>query len=101
MLACFVPEREFNSIPKPELIVDSAQVVLDHMLCGSDGFSDFSVCESLGNEFNDSEFSFIGREITVHNCLSSKSLRGSAARIEEIELNRTYCKGSLGGSVGK
>jgi len=69
MLACFVPEREFHAVPKPQLIVDSAQVVLHGKLSRAHGLCDFTVLESLGNKLDYSEFSFAGRATTVQNCL--------------------------------
>jgi hypothetical protein len=50
MPPCFVPESQFNPVPKPELIVDNAQVVLDYVLADANGFGDFTVLKPLGRQ---------------------------------------------------
>ena len=72
--AGFVPEGQFDAVPEPELVIDGSEVVLDDVFCCSDCVSDFAVFKSLGNEFDDSLFSFTGDPISVtlfseHNCL--------------------------------
>lgn len=93
----FVPESEFKPVPQPELVVDNAQVVLDYMLRRTDGLCDFTVLQSLGNEFDDSEFSSVGSPITIalrkHNYLPYKP-RGLRAGSRK-KTTGTYCKSSL------
>lgn len=73
-LVHFVPEGEFDPVPKAKFVVDNAKVVLDDMLCGADGFSDFAVLEPLRDQFDNSKFSFVGSARSVpisseHSCL--------------------------------
>jgi hypothetical protein len=70
----FIPESEFNSVPESKFVVDDSKVVLDDVLCGSDDVCDFTVFESLGNEFDDLVLSFAGDTVSVtfdseHSCL--------------------------------
>jgi hypothetical protein len=70
----FVPEGQFDTVPESELVVDDSEVIFDDVLCGSDFVRDLSIFESLGNELNDSLFSFAGDTISVtlfseHSCL--------------------------------
>jgi hypothetical protein len=46
--ASFEPEREFDSIPQSEFVVDQAKVVFYDMLGSADGIGDFAIFESLG-----------------------------------------------------
>lgn len=57
--ARLVPESEFDPIPKSKLVVDDAEVVFDDVLSRADGFCDLTVLESLGNECNDPQLSFV------------------------------------------
>ena len=77
--ACFVPEGQLDSVPESELVVDNSEIVLNDVLCGSDGISDFAVFKSLGNELNNALLSFTGDSFSVpfvceHNCLRYKSV---------------------------
>ena len=54
----FVPEGEFNPIPEPKLIVDSAKIILHDVFGRSDGLGYFFVLQAFGNEFDDSVFTF-------------------------------------------
>jgi hypothetical protein len=72
--AGFVPEGKFDPIPESELIVDNAKIVLDDVLGSAEGVGDFAVLKALGNEFDDSLFSFAGESLPVafvseHSCL--------------------------------
>jgi hypothetical protein len=74
VLAGYVPEGEFDPVPEPELVIDDSKVVLDDVLCGTDGVCNFAVFESLRDEFDDSLLSFAGDSISVtfaseHSCL--------------------------------
>jgi hypothetical protein len=74
LLARFVPEGQFDSIPEPEFVVDDSEVIFDDVFGGSDFVRNLSVLESLGDEFDDSLFSFAGYTVSVtlfseHNCL--------------------------------
>src|SRR5690349_12182865 len=73
----FVPEGEFNPIPESEFVIDNSEVVFNDVLSGSNCGCDFSILESLGNEFNDSLLPFIGDTFSValaseHSCLRYK-----------------------------
>jgi len=77
VLAGFVPEGKFDSVPEPELVIDDAKVVLDDVLCGSNGRCNFAVLESLSDEFNDTLLSFTGYPLSItllseHSCLRYK-----------------------------
>jgi hypothetical protein len=70
----FVPEGQFDSVPETEFVIDDSQVVFDDVFGGSNFVCDFSILESLGNEFDDSLFSFAGYTVSVallseHICL--------------------------------
>jgi hypothetical protein len=74
LAARFVPEGQFDPVPESELVIDDSQVVLDDVFRGSDFICDFSVLESLGDEFDDSLLSLAGYTVSVtffseHNCL--------------------------------
>src|SRR4051812_35646713 len=77
--SCFVPEGQLDSVPESELVVDNSEIVLNDMLCGSNGVGDFTVLKSLGDEFDNSLLSFTGNALSVpfvceHNCLRYKSV---------------------------
>ena len=77
--SCFVPEGQLDSVPESELVIDDSEIVLNNVLRGSNGISDFAVLESLGDEFNNSLFSFTRDALSVpfvceHNCLRYKSV---------------------------
>src|SRR5713226_1098186 len=77
VLAGFVPEGKFDSVPEPELVIDDAKVVLDDVLCGSNRLCNFAVLESLSDEFNDTLLSFAGCTLSItllseHSCLRYK-----------------------------
>jgi len=72
--ARFVPEGQFDAVPESEFVVDDSQVIFDDVFGGSDGVGDFSVFESLCDEFDDELFSFARYAVSVtlfseHNCL--------------------------------
>ena len=74
VLAGFVPEGKFDSVPESELIVDDAKIIFDDVLGGSQGSGDFGVLESFGNKFDDAVLPLAGVACSVtldckHNCL--------------------------------
>jgi hypothetical protein len=72
--ARFVPEGQLDSIPETELVVDNSEVIFDDVFGGSDFVGDFSILESLGDEFDDPLLSLTGYTVSIalfseHNCL--------------------------------
>lgn len=55
-----IPQREFNPIPKAELVVNYPQVILHDVLRCPNRFCHFAILQAFGNEFNDSVFTFTG-----------------------------------------
>src|SRR5271167_720244 len=97
MSSRFVPKSEFNSIPEAKFVVDDAKVVFHDILSRADGFCYLAVLESLGDELDNSEFSFVGSPVTValsfkHNCPPIETARGLRCRIEERKTNQTYLR---------
>src|SRR5215469_14313720 len=73
----FVPQSKLYAVPEPQLVIDGAEIVFDDVLGGSNFFGDFSVFESLGNEFDDSLLSLIWcstRSPSEHSCLLYRSV---------------------------
>jgi hypothetical protein len=77
--ASFVPQGQFDPIPQTKLVINGPQIVLDDVLCRSDGYCHFAVFQSLGDEFDDSPFPFAGDSPSTalpsdHSCLRYKSV---------------------------
>src|ERR1700690_4563163 len=94
MAARFIPEREFDPIPQSKFVVDDAQIVFYDMLSRADGFCDFTVFESLGNECNDPLLAFVRNAFSVaipskHNCLRYKSVASFTRLIPSSMPKRT------------
>ena len=86
MLAGFVPEGEFDSIPKSELVIDDAKIVFDDMLGGSDSICNFAVLEPLSDEFDETLLPLAGYRICVtlvseHSCLRYKKVASLCRRL--------------------
>lgn len=60
-----VPESEFYPIPKAELIVDDAQVILNHVFGGSDCLRDLLVFQAFGNELDDTVLTLAGDTVSI------------------------------------
>jgi hypothetical protein len=52
MPACLVPESEFDAIPKTELVIDDAKIVLHDVVCRADNLRNFTILESFGDQFD-------------------------------------------------
>src|ERR1700730_5665495 len=88
-----VPQREFDSVPQPELVVDDPKVVLDDMLGSSDAFCNFPILKSLGDEGDDKLLSFAGYTGSIalaseHSCLRYKRVASFTRLIPLLIPNR-------------
>lgn len=62
---CFVPERKFEPVPNPKLVVDCTKIVLDDVLGVPDAGRDLAVLKSLGNERDELLLSFVERTVPI------------------------------------
>jgi len=73
ILTRFIPEREFDSVPEAEFVVDYAEVVLDNVFGCAEGICNFPVLTAFGDELDDGMFSGIGSAgidcFSDHSCL--------------------------------
>ena len=68
----FIPESQLDAVPQAELVVDQAQIVLDHVLGGAERIGDLAILAALGYALDDEVFTFTGRPeacLSCHNCL--------------------------------
>ncbi len=65
MRSRLVPESKFDPIPESRLVIDFAKVVFYDMLSRADGVGDFTVLQSLRDEFDNSQFSFARKAVSV------------------------------------
>jgi len=61
--ACFMPECEFNTIPKSKLIADGAKVILYDKLSRADGLRDFTIFEALRDQFDSRRVDVIREDV--------------------------------------
>ncbi len=66
-----IPKRQFDAVPHAQLVIDQAQVVLHHVLCGPERIGDFPVLAALGDELNDELLTFAGT--TAACCFSNQN----------------------------
>ncbi len=73
VLASFVPQCQLDAVPQSQLVVDQTQIVLHHVLSGSERIGDLFVLAAFGYALNDDLFAFAGAPADCccsnHNCL--------------------------------
>jgi hypothetical protein len=63
--AHLVPESELDPIPESKFVIDAAKIILYDMLSRADGFGDFNVFESLGDELDDLLLAWAGDAASI------------------------------------
>jgi hypothetical protein len=58
--ARFIPQGEFDPVPKSELVIDHAEIILHHVFRGADGVRYLVVLQSLGYKLDDAVFALTG-----------------------------------------
>ena len=73
----FIPQGEFDPVPKPELVVNHPQIIFNDMFRRPDVIRNFFVLKAFGNKLDDSVFTFIWDTVSItsicrHACLRYK-----------------------------
>ena len=73
VLPGLIPKRQFDPVPKAELVVDYAEIILDNVFGCAEGIRNFPVLAALGDELDDGMFSGVGSAgidcLSDHSCL--------------------------------
>src|ERR1700758_5540902 len=93
VLASFVPEGKFDTVPESELVIDDAKIILDDVFGGSEDCGDFRVLESFCNQFDDAIFPLAGDACSValfciHSCLRYNRVASFTRLIPVVIPNR-------------
>jgi hypothetical protein len=72
--ARLIPQGKFYAVPESELVINHAEIILDHVFGGADSMGYLVVLQALGDKLDDAVFAFTGRTASIafvckHNCL--------------------------------
>lgn len=70
----FIPQRQFNTVPKAKFIVNDAKIILHDVFGGANRVGHFAVLQAFGDKLDDALFPFTGDAISItfigrHVCL--------------------------------